>query len=103
MPSIVEHIVIEPGVCGGRPHIAGHRIRVQDVIVLHEQAGYGPDEIASAYPGITLADVYAALAWYHDNPEPIRAALAADRAEVERLRGLTPSRLAARLNLPDGG
>ena len=25
-----EHIQITPGVCGGKPNIAGHRIRVQD-------------------------------------------------------------------------
>ncbi len=39
-----------------------------------------PDEIASAYSSITLTDVYAALAYYHENRERIDA----DRIEGER-------------------
>jgi uncharacterized protein (DUF433 family) len=34
---IAEHIVITPGTCGGKPHIAGHRIKVSHVAILHEQ------------------------------------------------------------------
>jgi len=103
MPSTTQHIVIESGVCGGRPHIAGHRIRVQDVVCLHEHGGYSPDEIVSAYPGITLADVYAALAWYHDDPDSIHGMIESDLAEAEHLRGQIPSRLAARLGSTDAG
>ncbi len=40
---IAEHIKITPGVCGGKPRIAGHRIRVQDVVVWHEQMGMSPN------------------------------------------------------------
>jgi uncharacterized protein (DUF433 family) len=64
---ISEHIEITPGVCGGKPRIAGHRIRVQDVVVWHEQMGMSPDEIVSRYPTITLADVYAALTYWYKN------------------------------------
>ena len=71
MKSIVsKHVEVTPGVCGGKPRIAGTRIRVQDVVVLTEQ-GQSPDEIVMGYPHITLADVYAALAYYHDNREEI--------------------------------
>ena len=66
MPTIVEHIEATPGTCGGKPRIAGHRIRVQDIVLAHQRQGMSPDEIVSAYPTITLADVYAALAYYHD-------------------------------------
>ena len=31
----IEHIEMTPGVCGGRPRIAGHRIRVQDIVIWH--------------------------------------------------------------------
>jgi len=67
-----EHITKTPGVCGGRACIAGHRIRVMDVVVYHERLGRTPAEIAATFPGITVADVHAALAYYHDN-----------RAEIE--------------------
>ena len=33
------HITRTPGVCGGKACIAGHRIRVQDIYVLHERRG----------------------------------------------------------------
>ena len=36
---ISEHIEITPGVCSGKPRIAGHCIRVQDIVVWHEMMG----------------------------------------------------------------
>lgn len=66
MALIAEHIEATPGICGGKPRISGHRIRVQDIVLAHQRQGMSPDEIVSAYPTITLADVYAALAYYHD-------------------------------------
>lgn len=66
-----SHITKTPGVCGGRACIAGHRIRVQDIATWHEKRGYCPDEIVGMFPGITLADVYAALTYYFDNREEI--------------------------------
>jgi uncharacterized protein (DUF433 family) len=61
-----KHIEITPGTCGGRPRIAGHRVRVQDIVIWTEQ-GQSPDEIVHNIPTITVADVYAALAYYHDH------------------------------------
>ena len=65
------HITKTPGICGGRACIDGHRVRVQDIVVWHEKRGYCPDEIVDMFPGITLADVYAALAYYFDNRREI--------------------------------
>lgn len=60
MVSVIsEHIKITPGICGGKPRIAGHRIKVEDIVIYHERMGLSPDEIVSQYPTITLADVYA--------------------------------------------
>lgn len=88
---ISEHIEITPGVCGGKPRIAGHRIKVQDVVIWHEQMGMSPDEIVSQYPTITLADVYAALAYYHDHIEEIRQQMDEDEKFVRELEAKTPS------------
>jgi uncharacterized protein (DUF433 family) len=85
-----EHIEITPGVCGGKPRIAGHRITVQNVVVWHEQMGMSPDEIAATYPGITLADVHAALAYYHDHRDEILARMKADEEFVEEMRAKSP-------------
>lgn len=92
MESVIsEHIEITPGICAGKPRIAGHRIKVQDVVIWHERMGLSPDEIVSQYPGITLADVYAALAYYHDNLEEIRQQIREDEAFAKELQVQTPS------------
>lgn len=68
---LVKHIEKTPGVCGGRACIAGHRVRVMDVVGWHLKRGYKVDEVVDMFPGITPADVYAALAYYYDNVEEI--------------------------------
>jgi uncharacterized protein (DUF433 family) len=94
---ISEHIEITPGVCGGKPRIAGHRIRVQDVVVWHEQMGMSPDEIVSRYPTITLADVYAALTYYHDHLAEIRQQMRESDAFVQELQAKIPSKVQQKL------
>jgi len=68
---ITQHIVCIPGVVGGKPHIAGHRVRVLDVVVWHEKRGFSPDQIVDLFPGLTLSDIYAALAYYFDHSEEL--------------------------------
>lgn len=60
------HIEITEGITGGKPRIAGHRITVQNIVLWHELLGRSADEIAAEYD-LTLADVYAALAYYYDH------------------------------------
>lgn len=76
---IAMHIEATPDTCGGKPRISGHRIRVQDIVLAYQRQGLSPDEIVSAYPTITLADVYSALAYYHD----FRAEIDADIREAD--------------------
>jgi uncharacterized protein (DUF433 family) len=95
---IREHIEVTPGVCGGRPRIAGHRIRVMDIVVLHEQLGQTPDEIVSTYPSLTLADVHAALAYYFDHQQEIQEDIAEDRRLADEMARSTPSRLKQKLD-----
>ncbi len=71
-PAVTRHVESRPGVCGGKPCVAGTRIRVQDVMVWHELQGLTADEIVAQFPQLTLADVHAALAYYHDHREEIR-------------------------------
>jgi uncharacterized protein (DUF433 family) len=68
-PEDLVRIVSTSGTCGGKPRIDGHRITVEDVAVWHERVGMSPDEIVSALPTITLAEVHAALAYYFENRE----------------------------------
>jgi uncharacterized protein (DUF433 family) len=92
-----EHIEIVQGAGGPKARIAGHRIRGQDVAIWHEKLGMSPDEIVDQYPTITLADVYAALAYYWDHREEIERAIAAEDALVEELRRTNVSPLQEKL------
>jgi uncharacterized protein (DUF433 family) len=81
----ITHIEITPGTCGGKPHIIGHRIRVQDIVLLIEQ-GQSADEIVAGFAQLSLADVYAALAYYHDNRDQIDQDIREDRAFIEQMK-----------------
>jgi uncharacterized protein (DUF433 family) len=77
-------LVRSPEVCGGRLRIEGTRLTVNQIVVWYKQ-GYSPEEIADQYPQLTLAQVYAALAYYHANKEEIEADLTAEKLEAEIL------------------
>lgn len=83
---IQEHIEIVPGAGGPKPRIAGHRIRVQDIVIWYEKLGMSPDEIVHQHPTITLADVYAALAYYWDHRDEIETDIAAEDAFVREFQ-----------------
>lgn len=96
MDTILAHVAVTPGVAGGKPRIAGHRITVQDIAVWHERLGLSADEIASGY-ALSLADVYAALAYYYDHREEMDQAIRADEEFIAALRQRSPSKLKAKL------
>jgi uncharacterized protein (DUF433 family) len=100
---VAKHIEKNPNVCGGRACIAGHRIRVQDIVVCHEKRGYSPDEIVEMFPGITLADVYAALAYYFDNREEIESELRQSEERAQWEKANIPSKIPAELREKHGG
>lgn len=92
-----EHIELVPTPGGPKARIAGHRIRVQDVVVWHERLGMSPDEIVHHFPTITLADVHAALAYYWDHREEIERAINDGTELAERMRAANPGPLAEKL------
>ncbi len=77
-------IVRTPGLCGGRPRIAGTGVSVRRIVGWYK-LGLSPEEIADRIGHLSLAQVYAALAYYHANREEVEADIAAEEAEAERL------------------
>lgn len=73
-----------PGVCGGRMRIDGTRVTVHQIVACYRQ-GLTPEEISEQYPHINLAQVYAALAYYHANRSEIDRELEAETADFVRL------------------
>jgi uncharacterized protein (DUF433 family) len=79
------HITKTPGVCGGKACIDGTRVRVMDIVVLHEK-GLAPEAMLTHYSSraLTLAEVHAALAYYYDHKDEIERSFEKDeRAEAE--------------------
>ena len=76
----IDLITTNPDVRGGRPCIAGTGLRVTDVVmatIFHERP---PGEIASDYE-ISLAEVYAALAYYYQHKPDLDLDI---REQIER-------------------
>jgi uncharacterized protein (DUF433 family) len=77
------HIVIDPDVLGGEPHIANHRIGISDVAIWLNYHHLSPQEIAERFH-LTLGEVYAALAYYYDHKDEIdRDIVETDRHAAE--------------------
>jgi len=81
MPGTVEIASLidrDPAIRAGRPKIAGTGVTVMRVAGWYKM-GMTPEEIATQYGHLTLAQVHAALAYYHANTEAIEADLAGDQ------------------------
>jgi uncharacterized protein (DUF433 family) len=86
-PATVEIgtlITRTPGIKRGTPHIAGTGVTVRTIARWYK-LGLSPEEIAAEISHLTLAQVYAALAYYHANLEDMEAHMAAEEAESERI------------------
>ena len=90
--TLDKHIEISPRVLGGKPRIAGHRISVQDVVIWHYELEHPVEQIADDYK-LTLADVYAALAYYHDHKKEIDKSIKDGEKLVEQMKKKIPSKL----------
>jgi uncharacterized protein (DUF433 family) len=77
-------IAASPGICGGRPRIAGTGVSVLRIAGWYK-LGWSPEEISRRIGHVSLAQVHAALAYYHANQEAMEAEMAAEEAEYDRL------------------
>ena len=87
MPTLTDIGVLltrSPGVCGGRVRIAGTGVSVRRVAGWYKR-GLTPEEIATEIPHLSLAQVHAALAYYHANRDEMDAELEAEKLEADRL------------------
>jgi len=83
----------DPGIRGGRPKIAGTGVTVQRVANLYRH-GLSPEEIVDNFGHLSLAQVHAALAYYHANRAEIEEALKSEEAEARTFEADFAPRLA---------
>ena len=82
------HIVKPPGQTA---RLERHpRTRVGMIVTDYLGRGWSAEEIVLHYPYLSLAEVYAALGYYHDHQLEMDLELAAERTEAERARSAAP-------------
>ena len=89
MPTVVNiGTLIErsPEIRAGRPCVAGTGVTVRRIAGWHN-LGLTPEEIAAKVEHLTLAQIHAALAYYHANRDEIDSDIASDEAVVDRIFG----------------
>jgi uncharacterized protein (DUF433 family) len=69
----------DPKIRGGRPKIAGTGLAVSRIAGWYKM-GMTPEEIVLEYPHLTLAQVHAALTYYHVNRDEVETDLAQEEA-----------------------
>jgi len=98
--NLHSHVVIDSSGCAW---IDDSNVKVVEVVRDHIAYGWSPEEIHWQHPHIGLAQIYAALAYYHDNRAAMNAQiehsletanaaarLAADSPIARRLQGISP-------------
>ena len=90
--TLDQLIEVTPGVAGGKPRVAGHRITVQNIAIWHEHLGRNADEIASEYD-LSLEEIYAALAYYFSHREDIDRSISESEVFVAEMKAKTPSKI----------
>ena len=70
-PTSYPHIVKTEGVCDGQATIEGTRIAVWHIVNYYYKSGMAVEEILAEWDYLTPAQVFSALAYYHDHQTEI--------------------------------
>ncbi len=74
------HIVKDPG---SPARLESHpRTRVAMIVMDYLGRGLGPEDIVRHYPYLTLAEVHAAMTYYHDNQQEIDAEIQSELSQL---------------------
>lgn len=71
----------------GKAMIEGTRYTVEHIAAEQYFYGWSAEEILRQHPDLRPAEVYAALAYFHDHHDSIVAAIEAGKARAEQARG----------------
>ena len=82
--DIGTFITSTPGLHGGKPHILSKGVMVRTIAFRYKQ-GLNAEEIAAQFGHLSLAEVYAALSYYHANVREIEADILKQSAEAKHL------------------
>ena len=96
--QITDRILTQPDVRGGRPLIRGTTVTVTDVVIAKLYHGLDADGIAAWY-GLSLPEVYTALAYYYDHKDEIDRQI---KQQIRRSEQLKEEHIASKASLLSG-
>jgi uncharacterized protein (DUF433 family) len=90
---LTQHLEASPDVRAGKVCLAGTRISVDDIALLHLRMGRPLEEIAGTYD-LPLAALHTAMAYYYEHQDEIDRSIEEDRAFAEAFerRNVSPLR-----------
>jgi uncharacterized protein (DUF433 family) len=100
--TLDQHIELSADIRGGKPCIAGTRIAVSDVVLMHLRLGQSLEQIAGHYD-ISLAALHAAMTYYYDHQAEIDQAMRDEAVAMRAIQEANPSLLQAKLRIQGGG
>jgi uncharacterized protein (DUF433 family) len=81
----------------GRAWIDDANVKVIEIVLDHIAYGWTAEAIQENHPSLTLAQVYAALAWYYDHQDELDVEIERQSERLQALRASAkPSSLAKR-------
>jgi len=69
--TLYPHIVKADGICGGQAVIKGTRIAVWHIVGYYYKVGMSVEDILAEWGYLKPAQIFSALAYYHDNQQEI--------------------------------
>ncbi|HVR37413.1 MAG TPA: DUF433 domain-containing protein [Methylomirabilota bacterium] len=97
--AITPHIRLDDE---GRSWVDDTNVKVIEIVLDHLAYGWSAETIQENHPHLSLAQVYAALAWYYDHQQEMDAEIERQGDRLEALRAATPSSPLARRALRRG-
>jgi uncharacterized protein (DUF433 family) len=86
----IDHIGVDER---GVAYIKGTRMKVRQIAIDRIVWRESPEEIQESYSHLTLAQVYAALAYYYDHKEQVDAEIEEADRFADEMRAKHPNRL----------
>jgi uncharacterized protein (DUF433 family) len=73
----------------GKARIAGKRFKVSHLVVEKRVEGWSPEQMRDNHPGLSLAEIHAAFAYYYDHQAEIDREIEESDRFVEEMRAKT--------------
>lgn len=83
----------------GRAWIDATNVKVIEVVLDHLAYGWTPEEMHLQHPNLSVAQLYAAIAYYHEHRADLDAAIADGLRRADELRAAAPSAALRRSDL----